>query len=49
MAPLVLVGRPAWLTERPVWPLLSALADGRPMAGTIHLVDTVDEAVAVFR
>jgi predicted Rossmann-fold nucleotide-binding protein len=48
-APLVLVGRSAWLTDVPVWPLLSALAAGRPMAPTIHLVDTVDEAIAVFR
>jgi predicted Rossmann-fold nucleotide-binding protein len=47
-APLVLVGRGAWTNELPVWPLLRALAHDRPMAGTIHLVDTVDEATALL-
>jgi hypothetical protein len=28
----------------PAWPLLHALARGRPMADHIHLVDTVEEA-----
>lgn len=45
VAPMVLVGREYWTTSVPVWPLLHKLADGRPMAPMIHLVDTVDEAV----
>jgi predicted Rossmann-fold nucleotide-binding protein len=47
-APLVLVGRAAWTQDLPVWPLLSALGSGRAMAGTVHLVDTVDEAAALL-
>lgn len=47
-APLVFVGRSAWTDELPLWPLLSALASGRPMAGTVHLVDSVEEAAEVF-
>jgi predicted Rossmann-fold nucleotide-binding protein len=47
-APLILVGRVAWTEHLPVWPLLMALADGRPMAGTVHLVDTVAEAAALL-
>ena len=47
-APLVLVGRAAWAQDLPVWPLLSALAQDRPMASTIHLVDSVEEAAGVF-
>lgn len=45
-APLVLVGRSAWADQLPVWPLLMALAGGRPMAETVHLVDDIDEALA---
>lgn len=48
-APLVLVDRAAWADGLPVWPLLSALARDRPMARTIHLVDSVDDAAALFR
>ena len=29
------------------WPLLSALAAGRPMEKHVHLVDSVDEATEV--
>jgi len=45
VAPMVLVGRSYWTSEVPAWPLLRALARGRPMEGHVHLVDTVDEAV----
>jgi hypothetical protein len=31
-----------------VWPLLRALAKGRPMEGHVHLVDSIDEAAAVI-
>ena len=46
MAPMVLVGRHHWTEELPAWPLLRALARGRAMEDHIHLVDTVEEAVA---
>ena len=42
-----LVGRAHWTEELPVWPLLQALAAGRPMEPHVHLVDTVEEAVQV--
>jgi predicted Rossmann-fold nucleotide-binding protein len=44
VAPMVLVGRSYWTRTLPAWPLLEALARGRPMEAHIHLVDTVDEA-----
>ncbi len=47
VAPMVLVGRAHWTEELPVWPLLQALARGRAMEDHVHLVETVDEAVAV--
>jgi predicted Rossmann-fold nucleotide-binding protein len=47
-APLVLVGRAAWADALPVWPLLAALGAGRAMARTTHLVDSIDEAAALF-
>jgi predicted Rossmann-fold nucleotide-binding protein len=47
-APLVFVGRTAWSEDLPLWPLLSALAAGRAMADTVHLVDSVGEAAALF-
>jgi predicted Rossmann-fold nucleotide-binding protein len=48
IAPMVLVGRAYWTTEVPAWPLLRRLARGRAMEGHVHLVDTVDEALAVI-
>ena len=48
LCPLVLVGRQHWTGRLPVWPLLQALGEGRPMAGALHLVDTVEEAAAVL-
>ncbi|WP_298751053.1 LOG family protein [uncultured Serinicoccus sp.] len=49
LTPLVLVGREHWTTRLPVWPLLEALAADRPMAGALHLVDTVEEAADLLR
>jgi predicted Rossmann-fold nucleotide-binding protein len=40
LAPMVLVGVDHWTEELPAWPLLEALAAGRPMAGREHLVDS---------
>ena len=44
---VVLVGREHWTRGVPVWPALTALAAGRPMAEHLHLVDSVDEATQV--
>ncbi|GAA3743824.1 LOG family protein [Streptomyces tremellae] len=46
--PMVLVGEEHWTRTLPVWPLLTALAAGRPMAERIALVATVDEAPAAL-
>ena len=48
VAPMVLVGASYWTEELPVWPLLRKLAHGRPMESHVHLVDSVDEAAALF-
>lgn len=48
VAPMVLVGRAYWTEVLPVWPLLRALARGRPMEAHVHLVDTVEEAAALL-
>ena len=47
LPPLVLVGRRHWTQTLPVAALLEALGRGRPMAQVVHLVDTVEEAVAL--
>lgn len=46
VAPMVLVGRDYWTRDLPAWSLLRQLAAGRPMEPHVHLVDTVEEAVA---
>jgi predicted Rossmann-fold nucleotide-binding protein len=46
--PLVLVGVEYWTRTQPAWPLVSALADARPMAAAIHLVDTAAEVPALL-
>lgn len=48
LTPLVLVGREHWTQRLPVWQLLQALGQGRRMAQAVHLVDTVQEAAALF-
>jgi predicted Rossmann-fold nucleotide-binding protein len=48
LAPMVLVGRRFWTEQLPAWPLLRELARGRPLAGRVHLVETVDEAAAAL-
>ena len=48
MPPLVLVGRRHWEDVLPAWPLVTTLAGGRAMADVVHLVDSVDEAVAIL-
>jgi predicted Rossmann-fold nucleotide-binding protein len=46
--PLVLVGAEFWTESVPVWPLLHALAAGRSMSSSIHLVDGVEDAFAAL-
>ena len=41
---MILVGVSYWTRTLPAWPLLRNLAEGKPMAKTMHLVDTVAEA-----
>ena len=48
VAPMVLVGIDHWTRLVPAWPLLTALAAGRPMAARLALVEDVDEAVAAL-
>ena len=48
VAPMILVGATYWTETLPVWPLLRALARGRPMEDFVHLVDTVDEATELI-
>ncbi|TYL51651.1 Rossmann fold nucleotide-binding protein [Nocardioides sp. BGMRC 2183] len=49
VAPMVLVGREYWTQTLPAWPLLRALARGRPMEPHIHLVDTVEDAAGLLQ
>jgi predicted Rossmann-fold nucleotide-binding protein len=46
-APLVLLGGDHWTRALPAWPLLQALAQDSPMAGAVHVVDDLDEALAL--
>lgn len=46
--PLVLVGVDYWTRVQPAWPLLASLADARPMAAAIHLVDAVADVPALL-
>lgn len=48
VSPMVLVGVEHWTVTVPAWPLLSSLARGRAMEARVHLVDSMDEAVAVL-
>jgi len=48
LAPMVLVGADYWTTTFPAWPLLKALAKGRPMEPHVHLVDSVEDAVSLL-
>lgn len=48
VAPMILVGQKHWTEELPAWPLLQAMAKGRPMEKHLHLVDDVADAVAIL-
>ena len=45
---LVLVGLQHWTETLPAWPLIRALAAGRPMAEHVHIVDDLDAAMEHF-
>jgi predicted Rossmann-fold nucleotide-binding protein len=47
--PLILVGQKYWTQTLPVWPLLQAMAAGRPMENRIALVDAPTQAVSTLR
>jgi predicted Rossmann-fold nucleotide-binding protein len=48
VVPMVFVGREHWTRIVPAWPLVSALAEGRPFAAGAHLVDDVSEAASLL-
>jgi predicted Rossmann-fold nucleotide-binding protein len=48
VAPMVLVGVRHWTHEVPGWPLLQALAAGRDMEHSTHLVDDVSDVLALL-
>ncbi len=48
VSPMVFVGERHWTEVLPVWPLLRALADGRPMARSVVLVDDPADAATVL-
>jgi predicted Rossmann-fold nucleotide-binding protein len=47
-APMVLVGRDHWSRVLPAFGLLESLAQDRPFGAVLHLVDSVEEAVAAL-
>ncbi len=49
VTPMILVGERYWTEQVPAWPLLRALAGTRPMARSVHLVDTLDDALAAIQ
>lgn len=48
VVPLVLVGEQYWTTTTPVWALLTSLAQERLMHPYVHLVDSIDDALAAL-
>ena len=49
VSPMVFLGRAYWTEQKPVYPLLEQLAQGREYARWLSITDTVDEAVAAIR
>ncbi len=47
-SPMVFLGRAYWTVEKPVYPLLDKLAEGRSYRRWLSLTDDVDEAVAAI-
>ena len=46
--PMVFVGEDYWTRTLPAWPLVDALAVGRPFASRAHLVDDLAQALALL-
>ncbi len=46
ISPMIFVGLEYWTETLPVWPLISALGDGRGMGDRLLLVDDVDDAAS---
>ena len=46
--PMILLGVDYWTTQVPAWPLLRALAAGRLMESSVHLVDTIEDVFAIL-
>jgi len=46
--PLILVGADYWTRAIPAWPLVEALANGRPMEGCVHLCDSIDDVPSLL-
>ncbi len=42
--PMILVGADHWSVDLPVWDVLRKLGEDRHLAGSVHLVDSIDEA-----
>lgn len=45
--PMILVGADHWSQDVPVWDVLRALGHERHLAGSVHLVDSIEEATAL--
>jgi predicted Rossmann-fold nucleotide-binding protein len=48
VAPMVFVGKEYWTATMPVWPLVTTLGAGRPLAPRLHLVDDPAEVPAAL-
>ncbi|MGH3509863.1 MAG: LOG family protein, partial [Nocardioidaceae bacterium] len=48
IAPMVLYDTAYWTSQLPAWPLLETMARDRAMAGSLHLVDDLDDVVALL-
>ncbi len=46
--PLILVGEDYWTSQFPAWPLVDALAHGRPMASYVRLATSMDDVPALL-
>jgi predicted Rossmann-fold nucleotide-binding protein len=45
VSPMILMGRDYWTTQRPVWPLLQEVAQGRPYGKLLALTDDAQEVI----
>ena len=45
---MILFGEDYWQQQRPVYPLLSRLAEGRAYSRMIHITDSVNDVVRII-